>query len=244
MSDAPPYALVTGAGRGIGAAICQRLAADGFALVANYRSNHAAAEELAETIRDAGGQIELLPGDVADRALMRERLTALVAERGAPQAVVLNAGINRDGLLAFMRDEDWDEVVGTGLGGFYNILRPLIGDMLKARRGRIVSIASTTGQMGNPGQTNYAAAKGGLIAATKALAREIAKRSLTANVVAPGLIDTDMTKELPVERMLQAVPLGRMGTPAEVAACVGFLCAPEAGYVTGQVLAVNGGLYT
>lgn len=119
MSDAPPYALVTGAGRGIGAAICQRLAADGFALVANYRSNHAAAEELAETIRDAGGQIELLPGDVADRALMRERLTALVAERGAPQAVVLNAGINRDGLLAFMRDEDWDEVVGTGLGGFY-----------------------------------------------------------------------------------------------------------------------------
>jgi 3-oxoacyl-[acyl-carrier protein] reductase len=141
-------------------------------------------------------------------------------------------------------DEDWDDVINTSLGGFFNVVRPLVRALLKARIGRVVTMASVSGQMGNPGQVNYSAAKGGLIAATKALARECAKRNVTANVVAPGLIDTEMTKGLPLEQMLQAVPLGRLGTVNEVAGTVAFLCSPDASYITGQVLGVNGGLYT
>jgi 3-oxoacyl-[acyl-carrier protein] reductase len=156
----------------------------------------------------------------------------------------VNAGITRDGLFGMLGDDDWDQVINTSLGGFYNVVRPLIRTMMKARKGRIVTMASVSGQMGNPGQVNYSAAKGGLIAGTKALAREIAKRGVTANVVAPGLIDTEMTQGLPLEQMLQAVPLGRLGTVHEVAAAVGFLCSPEAGYITGHVLSVNGGLFT
>jgi 3-oxoacyl-[acyl-carrier protein] reductase len=239
-----PYALVTGASRGIGAAIAQRLAADGFDIVLNFRSNQEAAQTVAAAITATGRAAELLPFDVADRPAAQAACAALIERRGAPDAVVVNAGITRDGILAFMPDEDWDAVLNTSLGGFYNITRPLIGAMLKARRGRIVSIASVSGQMGNAGQVNYSAAKGGLIAATKALAREIAKRGLTANVVAPGLIETDMTKDLPVAEMVKAVPMQRVGTATEVAAAVAFLCHRDAGYITGQVLGVNGGLYT
>jgi 3-oxoacyl-[acyl-carrier protein] reductase len=238
------YALVTGASRGIGAAIAARLARDGYDIVLNFRSSTAAAEAVAEGIRAAGRQAWLAPYDVTDRAAAKAAIDAMLAERGAPSAVIVNAGITRDGLLGMMADEEWDSVIATGLGGFYNIIRPLITALLRARRGRIVTMASVSGLMGNPGQVNYSAAKGGLIAATKALAREIAKRGITANVVAPGLIDTDMVKGLPLEQMLQAVPLGRLGKVEEVAAAVGYLCSPEAGYVTGQVLSVNGGLYT
>lgn len=238
------YALVTGASRGIGAAIARRLAADGYDLVIGYRSRQVEADAVAESVRALGRQASLLPGDVADRVAMRTALEALLAERGAPAAVVLNAGITRDCLLGMMGDDDWDSVVNTGLGGFYNVLRPLVAAMLRARHGRIVTIASVSGQVGNAGQVNYSAAKGGLIAATKALAREIAKRHITVNCVAPGLIATDMTADLPLDQMLAAVPAGRIGTPDDVAHAVAFLCSPHAGYITGQVLGVNGGLVT
>ncbi len=238
------YALVTGASRGIGAGIAQRLAHDGFDLVLAFRSRMDSAVEVAQDISATGRKAHLLPFDVTDRAAAAAALERMLQEHGVPMAVVVNAGITRDGLLAGMSGSDWDEVIATGLGGFYNVLRPLIGPMLKARRGRIVTIASVSGQMGNAGQVNYAAAKGGLIAATKALARESAKRSVTANVVAPGLIDTEMVAQLPLEQMLKAVPMGRLGTIKEVAGAVAFLLSDEAGYITGQVLGINGGLYT
>lgn len=239
-----PYAFVTGASRGIGAAIATRLARDGFDIVLNFRSNQAAADTVAAAICAQGRQAWFLPFDVADRATARTALEGMLTERGTPYAVVVNAGITRDGLFGMLGDEDWDEVINTSLGGFFNVMRPLVRALLKARSGRVVTMASVSGQMGNPGQVNYSAAKGGLIAATKALARECAKRNVTANVVAPGLIATDMTKGLPLEQMLQAVPLGRLGTVDEVAAAVAFLCSRDAGYITGQVLGVNGGLYT
>lgn len=238
------YALVTGGSRGIGAAIAIRLADDGFDIVLGYRSRVAEAEAVAERIRARGRTVTFFAGDIADRSAMQQALEALQAAHGAPEVVVLNAGITRDCLLGLMGEDDWDAVLDTGLGGFYNILRPLISGMMRARRGRIVTIASVSGQIGNAGQVNYSAAKGGLIAATKALAREIAKRKITVNCVAPGLIDTDMLRDLPLEQMLHAVPAGRVGTPEEVAHAVSFLCSPLAGYITGQVLGVNGGLVT
>jgi 3-oxoacyl-[acyl-carrier protein] reductase len=238
------YAIVTGSSRGIGAAIATRLATDGFDIVLNCRSRSDEAETVAQAIRALGRDATLLPFDVTDRAKAREALTALLEQRGAPAAVVLNAGITRDCLLGMMGEDDWDAVLATGLDGFYNVLRPLIAAMLRARSGRIVTIASVSGQVGNAGQVNYSAAKGGLIAATKALARESAKRNVTVNCVAPGLIRTDMTKDLPLEQMLTAVPMGRIGTVEDVAHAVGFLCSPGAGYITGQVLGVNGGLVT
>jgi 3-oxoacyl-[acyl-carrier protein] reductase len=238
------YCLVTGASRGIGAAVARRLAADGLDVVINFRSSQAAADAVAEQVRSLGRQAWLLPFDVADRVAARTAIEGLLERQGAPYAVVVNAGITRDGLFGMLGDADWDEVINTGLGGFYNVVRPLIRSLMQARRGRIVCMASVSGQMGNAGQVNYSAAKGGLIAATKALAREVAKRGVTANVVAPGLIDTDMTKDLPIAQMLQAVPAGRLGTVDEVAAATAFLCSHDAGYITGQVLGINGGLYT
>lgn len=238
------YCLVTGASRGIGAAIARRLAADGMDVVINFRSNQAAADAVAEHVRSLGRQAWLLPFDVADRLAARTAIEGLLERQGTPYAVVVNAGITRDGLFGMLGDADWDEVIDTGLGGFYNVVRPLIRALMHARAGRIVCMASVSGQMGNAGQVNYSAAKGGLIAATKALAREVAKRGVTANVVAPGLIDTDMTKDLPIAQMLQAVPAGRLGTVEEVAAATSFLCSHDAGYITGQVLGINGGLYT
>ena len=237
------YAIVTGASRGIGAAIAARLAADGCDVVINYRSNSEAAERVAEQVRAVGREASLVQVDVTDRAAVSASLQEVVSARGAPWAVVVNAGITRDGLLMWMKEDDWDEVIGLGLGGFYNVVKPVIAEMLKARCGRVVTIASVTGQMGNAGQVNYAAAKGGLIAATKSLAREIAKRGITANVVAPGLVDTELTADLPLDRLLPGIPLGRVGTVDEVAAAVSYLCSDAAGYVTGQVLGVNGGLY-
>ena len=240
----PMYALVTGASRGIGAAIATRLAADGLNVVLNFRNRLAEAEAVAKLVRAAGRTATLLPADVTDRAGMATALAALLETQGAPHAVILNAGITRDTLLGLMGDDDWDAVLATGLGGFYNVMRPLITPMLRARRGRVVTIASVSGQVGQPGQVNYSAAKGGLIAATKALAREAAKRGVTVNCVAPGLIATDMTTDLPLEQMLAAVPMARIGTVAEVAHAVSFLCSDGASYITGQVLGVNGGLVT
>jgi len=236
--------IVTGASRGIGAAIARRLAADGFDIAINFRANHAAAEAVADHVRSLGRQAWALPFDVGDRLAARSAIEGLLERQGPPYGVIVNAGITRDGLFGMLGDDDWDQVIATGLGGFYNVVRPLIRSLMHARSGRIVCMASVSGQMGNAGQVNYSAAKGGLIAATKALAREVAKRGVTANVVAPGLIDTDMTKDLPLATMLQAVPAGRLGTVEEVAAATSFLCSQDAGYITGQVLGVNGGLYT
>jgi 3-oxoacyl-[acyl-carrier protein] reductase len=246
MADEPAamYAIVTGASRGIGAAIARRLAAQGLDLVLTCRSDIGALESLADDLRSSGVQVRGAVFDVTDRSAAKAALEAELEAHGAPWAVVCNAGFTRDGLLMWMPEEDWDAVIGCALGGFYNVVKPVLPAMLRARGGRILTVASVSGQMGNAGQVNYSAAKGGLIAATKALAREVAKRGITANAVAPGLIETALTAELPLQQMLGAIPMQRAGTADEVAAAIAFLASTDAGYITGQVLGVNGGLYS
>jgi 3-oxoacyl-[acyl-carrier protein] reductase len=235
--------LVTGASKGIGAAIARQLGRDGFAVVAHYGRDAAGAEATAEAIRRTGGSARTLGFDIAERAESRERIEADIAANGAYYGAVLNAGITRDAAFPALADEDWDIVLRTNLDGFYNVLGPLIMPMVRAKRGgRIVALSSVSGILGNRGQVNYSAAKAGIIGAAKALAVELASRGITVNCVAPGLIETQMTAGLPVDRILEAIPMRRMGTPEEVAAVVGFLCADAAGYVTRQVVSVNGGM--
>jgi 3-oxoacyl-[acyl-carrier protein] reductase len=241
MSETPVI-VVTGASKGIGAAIARRLASAGYDIWLNYRSDHLAAEQVRDEITALGRQCRLLPFDVADEETMRRVLEPLLDEV-TPYGLVHNAGITRDSLLAMMTREDWDQVINVHLTGFFLVTRMLIKPMLSARRGRVVAIASTTGETGQAGQFNYAAAKGGIIAAAKALAREVAKRKILVNVVSPGLIETEMIEGLPLEKMLAGVPLGRVGKPEEVAAVVEFLMGEGAGYITGEVISVNGGLH-
>jgi 3-oxoacyl-[acyl-carrier protein] reductase len=243
--SAPPRVLVTGAGRGIGRGIALRLARDGFDVTINYRASAESARALADQIASAGGRASLLAFDVADRAGTAAALEADVKAHGAYWGLVLNAGIAADGLMATMKPEDWDRVLGTNLDSFYNVVRPLIMPMVRLRSGgRVVAVTSVSGVAGNPGQVNYSAAKAGLIGATKALALELASRGITVNAVAPGFIDTDMTAELPRDKIVAEIPMGRMGTADEIAGAVAYLMSPSAGYTTGQVLVVAGGLIT
>lgn len=234
-------ALVIGGSRGIGRAIALRLAGSGFDIWLTYKGNHEAANMVRGEIEALGQSCELIPFDVScfdeTEAALSPRL-----ESAAPDVLVYNSGIARDNLLMWMSREEWDAVVSTNLGGFFNVTRQVVFSMLKAKRGRIVVISSTSGQIGQAGQVNYSASKAGLIGAAKALAREVGKKNIYVNVVAPGFIETEMTSEIPKEHVLPLIPLNRVGTAEEVASLVNFLCSEEKMYIHGQVIGINGGL--
>ena len=240
------YALITGASRGLGKAIALRLANDGFAVIINYQSSKEAAEDTLKQIQEAGGTGELLPFNVADPQAIEAALDSWSQAHPDDYISVLvnNAGIRQDNLMIFMQEEQWNNVLDTTLNGFFYITRRLLKDMMTHRNGRIINMASLSGLKGLPGQTNYSAAKAALIGATKALAQEVAARKVTVNAIAPGFIATDMTKELDEAELKKLIPLGRFGKPEEVAALTSFLASDESAYITGQVISINGGLYT
>ncbi len=237
------WALVTGASRGIGAAVARRLAADGHSILLNYRTNRAMAEAVQAQIKEACAvEVRLLEFDVGDRAAAGAAVDALLEEDLHINIVVNNAGVVRDMPFPAMEPEQWDDVLRTTLGGFYNVTQPLVMPMVRRRHGRIVNLSSVSALRGNRGQVNYAAAKAGILGATRALALEVAKRGVTVNAVAPGLIETDMIEGAPVDTILKMIPMRRLGQPSEVADLIAFLCRPEAGYITGQVISIDGGL--
>jgi 3-oxoacyl-[acyl-carrier protein] reductase len=240
------YALITGASRGIGRAIAARLAKDGYRIILNYVSNDEAAQEALQEVRKAGSEGELLKFDVSDTDATAKAISEWETSHPGEYISVLvnNAGITRDGLMMRMSEDDWHKVLGIVLNGFYNTTKPLLKNMLAKRWGRIINISSLSGIRGMAGQTNYSAAKGGLIASTKALAQEVAKRGVTVNAVAPGFIRTDMTSALPEDELKKMIPAGRFGEAEEVADLVAFLASANASYITGEVISINGGLYT
>jgi len=236
-------ALVTGASRGIGRSIATALAAAGCHVAVNFKRSKTEAQETLSLVEQAGGSAELCPFDVADQSSCGQAVERLLQAHQRIDILINNAGVRQDGLMVFMKPEQWADVIATNLTSFYNLTQPVVKQMALNRWGRIVSIASTAGQTGVEGQVNYSAAKAGVIGATKSLAREVAKRGVTVNVLAPGFIETDMTKELPRDRVLAQIPAGRFGKPEEVAAAAAFLCSDSAAYITGAVLNINGGIY-
>ena len=240
------YALVTGGSRGIGKAIALELARRGMSVIINYLSNAEAAEQTQAEIEALGVKAELMQFDTANPEAIESALEQWAEKHPDDyiQVLVNNAGIRRDNLMIFMQDEEWHQVLDTTLNGFFYLTRRLLKDMLTHRSGRVINVTSLSGIKGLPGQANYSAAKAAVIGATKALAQEVAQRKVTVNAVAPGFIDTDMTKDLDVSELKKLVPMRRFGKPEEVASLVGFLASPEAAYITGQVISINGGLYT
>ena len=235
--------LVTGSSRGIGRAIAIALSARGFEVGINYLRNRAAAEETLRAIKTAEGSAYLIPFDIADREAAKTAITRDMESRGPYWGVVCNAGITADAPFPLLSGQNWDRVLRTNLDSFYNLLHPVVMPLAQARQGgRIVTISSISGIVGNRGQTNYSAAKAGIIGATKALAQELAKRQITVNSVAPGLIESDMLADLPKDELIRMIPMRRFGKPEEVAALVVFLFSDAAAYITGQVISVNGGL--
>ena len=237
-------AWVTGASRGIGKAVALQLAKDGFDLTITYRSNEALAQSVVEESRALGVEARAVCFDLGNPGEADAAVEQMLADDGTPAVLVNNAGVTQDGLFPRMKRDAWDKVLDVNLGGFYSMTQPVAKRMLKERAGRIINITSVSGQKGNPGQVNYAASKAGIIGATKALALELAKRGITVNAVSPGFIDTDMAEGLKTEELVKMIPAGRLGTPEDVAAVVSFLASKAASYVTGQVIGVNGGLYT
>ena len=237
-----PWALVTGASRGIGAAIAEALAAAGHPILANYRSHDRAATDLKDRIENAGGRVELVRFDVADGEATRAHIDRFLDDDLPIGVVVNNAGINRDAPFPTIEPEAWTSVTRTTLDGFYHVTRPLVMPMVRRRWERIINIASVSGLIGNRGQVNYSAAKAGLIGATRSLAQEVAKRGVTVNAIAPGLIETDMMQDAPIDAILKMIPMRRLGRPEEVAKLAVFLTSDDAAYITGQVIGINGGL--
>lgn len=245
--DRKKYALVTGGSRGIGRAICIALAKElGYIILINYQSNVNAAQETRNTIIENGGEAELLQFDVSNLVETHSQLANWKEKHPNDiiEVVINNAGIIRDGLFLWMEDDDWRKVIDTSLHGFYNVTQPLTQDMIKHRYGRIINIVSLSGIRGTSGQVNYSAAKAGIIGATKALAQEVAKRNITVNAIAPGFIVTDMTSDFEEEELRNSIPLNRFGKPEEVADLACFLASPKAAYITGEVVNINGGVYS
>ncbi|GAA0188504.1 3-oxoacyl-ACP reductase FabG [Fulvivirga kasyanovii] len=239
------YALVTGGSRGIGKAICIQLAKQGYNILINYASNKQAAEEAKAAVEEEGQIAELMPFNVADRKETNEVLAKWQKDNADKKIEVLvnNAGIKKDNLMIWMKDEEWDDVVDISLGGFYNVTKSVLQEMVKAKNGRIINVVSLSGLKGLPGQTNYSAAKAAVIGATKALAQEVARRNITVNAVAPGFIKTEMTEGIDEKEYKSMIPMRRFGTAEEVAKVVGFLASDASSYITGETISINGGLY-